>query len=122
LVTFPAPPAAAPFPKSPKTTSTIPNGLSLKRNVSVVLGQLETGGGEVIREELLVGVFLGDFTFIEMGYWSRRDESSNNSRNGKKRNKFHLLSKVDGVGYVIELKEWQPVLWTVSLKVSEREI
>jgi len=49
-----------------------------------------------VREKLLVRVFLGNFTFMQMGYWPSRGES-NNSGNSDKRNEFHLFSKVDGV-------------------------
>jgi hypothetical protein len=96
LVTFPAPPAAAPFPNNPNTTSTIPNGLFIKRNVSVVLDQFVCALEGIVREKLLVRVFLGNLTFMQMGDWPTRGES-NNSGNTDKREEFHLFSKVDDV-------------------------
>src|ERR1700685_706215 len=41
-------------------------------------------------------MFLGNFTFVEMVCWPSRGNSKN-SRNGNKRNKFHLFSKIDGI-------------------------
>jgi hypothetical protein len=41
-------------------------------------------------------MFLGNFTFVEMVCWPSRGNSKN-SRNGNKRDKFHLFSKIDGI-------------------------
>ena len=69
---MPAPPAAAAFPRRPKTTSTIPNGLFILRKVSVVLQLARSNEG--LREKLLMGVFLRNLTLNVVRKWPRRDK------------------------------------------------